>query len=107
MPSFRDGHPSILRTLICPEASNAGNNMAAVSADGSTDARHKTSISQLTSPPEAIPFMFPENTPHLIPTQCRTAPLYCDRRSDASRTGDGGVIADAASMPHFAPDRVR
>ena len=67
--------------------------MAAVSADGSTDARHKTSISQLTSPPEAIPFMFPENAPHLIPTQCRTAPLYCDRRSDASSSGDGGVIA--------------
>src|SRR6478672_4547760 len=29
-------HPSTLRMLICPEASNAQNNMAAVSADGST-----------------------------------------------------------------------
>src|SRR5437660_11441218 len=28
--------PSILRMLICPEASNAQNNIAAVSADGST-----------------------------------------------------------------------
>src|SRR5580658_1913067 len=28
--------PSTLRMLICPEASNAQNNMAAVSADGST-----------------------------------------------------------------------
>jgi hypothetical protein len=29
-------HPSTLRMLICPEASSAQNNIAAVSADGRT-----------------------------------------------------------------------